>query len=58
MLTLSGANLGTYQDYVVGLPRSTRDHVSNQLKFGPDGAIYFAQAGNTASGRNRRCAVA
>ena len=47
---LSGPDLRTYQDYVVGLPRSTRDHVTNQLKFGPDGAIYIPQAGNTAMG--------
>jgi len=36
---LSGPELGTVQDYVVGLPRSTRDHVTNQPKFGPDGAM-------------------
>jgi hypothetical protein len=47
---LAGPDLATVQDYVVGLPRSTRDHVTNQLTFGPDGAIYFAQAGNTAMG--------
>jgi hypothetical protein len=47
---LSGPNLATVQDYVVGLPRSTRDHVTNQLTFGPDGAIYFPQASNTAMG--------
>jgi hypothetical protein len=47
---LSGPDLATVQDYVVGLPRSTRDHVTNQLVFGPDGAIYFPQASNTAMG--------
>jgi hypothetical protein len=47
---LSGPDLGVVEDYVVGLPRSTRDHVANQLTFGPDGAIYFAQPSNTAMG--------
>ena len=47
---LSGPNLGTYQDYVVNLPRSVRDHLNNQMDFGPDGALYFAQASNTAMG--------
>src|SRR6185436_19703204 len=47
---LSGPDLATVQDYVVGLPRSTRDHVTNQLTFGPDGAIYFPQASITAMG--------
>ena len=47
---LSGASLGTYQDYVVNLPRSVRDHLNNQMEFGPDGALYFCQASNTAMG--------
>lgn len=47
---LSGSDLGTYQDYVVGLPRSVRDHLNNQMAFGPDGALYFGQASNTALG--------
>ncbi len=38
---VSGANLQNYQDYVIGLPRSVRDHVADQLHFGPDGALYF-----------------
>lgn len=29
---LSGAGLGTYQDYVIDLPRSVRDHLTNQIK--------------------------
>ena len=44
---LSGPDLATYQDYVIGLPRSVRDHLTNQIDFGPDGALYFAQASNT-----------
>jgi hypothetical protein len=48
---LSGANLGTYKDYVTGLPRSVRDHLTNQATFGPDGKLYVAQAANTAMGQ-------
>ena len=47
---LGGADLGEYQDYVVGLPRAVRDHLNNQPVFGPDGALYFCQASNTAMG--------
>ncbi len=47
---LSGPNLDQVQDYVVGLPRSVRDHVTNQLHFGPDGALYVSQASTTAMG--------
>ena len=47
---LSGPSLGTVQDYVINLPRSTRDHVTNSLSFGPDGALYFLQGSNTAMG--------
>jgi hypothetical protein len=47
---LSGAGLGQCQDYVVGLPRSVRDHLNNQPSFGPDGALYFCQASDTAMG--------
>jgi hypothetical protein len=47
---LSGANLDTVQDFVVGLPRSIRDHMTNSLAFGPDGALYVAQGSNSAMG--------
>ena len=47
---LTGPALGTYQDYVFNLPRSVRDHLTNQMDFGPDGALYVAQASNTAMG--------
>ena len=47
---LSGPDLGTCQDYVTGLPRAVRDHLNNQPVFGPDGALYFCQASNTAMG--------
>ena len=47
---LSGPNLEIVEDVIVGLPRSIRDHLNNQPTFGPDGALYFPQGGNTASG--------
>ena len=47
---MSGPNLAIVQDYVVGLPRSARDHVTNSLTFGADGAIYFLQGSNTGVG--------
>jgi len=47
---LSGANLQTVQDYVINLPRSAKDHVTNGLDFGPDGALYALQGSNSAMG--------
>lgn len=38
------------QDYVVGLPRSAKDHLSNSLAFGPDGNLYMTQSSNSAMG--------
>jgi hypothetical protein len=47
---LSGSDLQTVQDYVINLPRSTKDHVTNGITFGPDGALYALQGSNTAMG--------
>jgi hypothetical protein len=47
---LSGRDLEVAQDVVVNLPRSVRDHLTNQPSFGPDGALYFPQGSNTAFG--------
>ncbi|HLL87965.1 MAG TPA: hypothetical protein VK324_01555 [Tepidisphaeraceae bacterium] len=47
---LSGPNLEQYEDVLVNLPRSVRDHISFQPKFGPDGALYFHQGSNTSWG--------
>ena len=47
---LSGANLTTYRNAVVNLPRSVRDHFNAQPAFGPDGALYFCQASQSAMG--------
>lgn len=48
---LTSAKLSTYRDAVVNLPRSVRDHFTMQLAFGPDGALYFGQASQSAMGR-------
>lgn len=50
LTVMSGPNLGTVQDAVIDLPRSVADHVNNQPVFGPDGALYFAQAAENAFG--------
>ncbi|HEX8911418.1 MAG TPA: Ig-like domain-containing protein [Humisphaera sp.] len=47
---LSGTDLATAEDVIVGLPRSVRDHLTNQPSFGPDGALYIPQASNSAFG--------
>jgi len=38
------------EDYVIGLPRSGKDHLSNSLAFGPDGKLYLTQGSNSAMG--------
>lgn len=49
---LSGPNLENVQDIVVGLPRSSKDHVTNSVAFNPaePGVLYFVQGSNTAMG--------
>jgi hypothetical protein len=47
---LSGPDLKNVQDIVINLPRSTKDHLTNSIAFGPDGALYIAQGSNTAMG--------
>jgi glucose/arabinose dehydrogenase len=47
---LSGRDLATVEDVVVNLPRSVRDHLTNQPSFGPDGALYIPQGSNTSFG--------
>ncbi|MBC8123923.1 MAG: choice-of-anchor D domain-containing protein [Gemmatimonadaceae bacterium] len=51
-LTLSSAPAfeATVQDYVSGLPRSAKDHLTNSLAFGPDGLLYLTQGSNSAMG--------
>jgi hypothetical protein len=47
---LSGTDLTTVQDYVVNLPRSIRDHETNSIAFGPDGALYVSQGSDSTMG--------
>ena len=47
---ISGSDLSKYQDVVVNLPRAWKDHLNFQLRFGPDGAIYFDQGSHTSNG--------
>ncbi len=53
-----GANIGTGSeswsktDYIDGLPRSRKDHLSNSIVYGPDGALYLTQGSITAMGRH------
>ncbi|MEO6435846.1 MAG: Ig-like domain-containing protein, partial [Tepidisphaeraceae bacterium] len=47
---LTGANLQNVTTAVINLPRSVRDHLTNQMVFGPDGALYISQGSNTAMG--------
>lgn len=49
---LSGSNLETVQDYVIGLPRSIRDHMTNgiALKTNEPNVLYVLQGSNSAMG--------
>ncbi|ULH17586.1 NPCBM/NEW2 domain-containing protein (plasmid) [Deinococcus sp. KNUC1210] len=49
---LSGPNLENVQDYVVGLPRSIRDHQTNSVSFhaSEPNVLYVLQGSNTAMG--------
>ncbi|GAB7044459.1 hypothetical protein JCM9533A_83100 [Catenuloplanes niger JCM 9533] len=47
---LSGPDLSVYTDVVTNLPRSVKDHETNSLAFGPDGALYVSQGANNAMG--------
>jgi hypothetical protein len=49
---LSGNNLQNVQDVLINLPRSARDHLTNSIAFGPDGALYFSQGSNSAMGHS------
>ena len=37
-------------DVITGLPRSVGDHMTNGLRFGPDGKLYVAQGANNGYG--------
>jgi glucose/arabinose dehydrogenase len=47
---VSGNDLHEYRDVIVNLPRSWRDHLNNQIVFGPDRALYWSQSSHTAMG--------
>ena len=47
---IDGDHLEHYQDYVVGLPRAWRDHLSFKIVVGPDGCLYFDQGSNSSTG--------
>ncbi|MFE6337217.1 Ig-like domain-containing protein [Streptomyces sp. NPDC057798] len=47
---LSGPDLSVYTEVVSRLPRSVKDHETNSLAFGPDGALYVSQGANNAMG--------
>lgn len=47
---LSGPALNKVEDVLINLPRSAKDHLTNSIAFGPDGALYFTQGSNTAMG--------
>lgn len=40
----------TQQTFITGLPRSIKEHMSNSLAFGPDGALYLTQGSLTGMG--------
>ena len=45
-----GFVVSSWVDMVSGLPRSAKDHMTNSLAFGPDGALYVTEGSTTASG--------
>lgn len=49
---LTGPNLETVQDYVVDLPRSVRDHMTNSIEFKSTepNVLYVSQGSNSAMG--------
>ena len=49
---LSGANLQSYNDVIIGIPRSVKDHMNNQISFDRSGNnFFFAIPSMTAMGR-------
>ncbi|MDQ3292736.1 MAG: Ig-like domain-containing protein, partial [Bacteroidota bacterium] len=47
---LSGPYLQDEQLVITRLPRSTKDHLTNSVAFGPDGALYISQGSNSSMG--------
>ena len=49
-LTGTSASSLVRTDVVTGLPRSVGNHMNNGISFGPDGAMYLGQGGNSGYG--------
>ncbi|QMU31383.1 T9SS type A sorting domain-containing protein [Adhaeribacter radiodurans] len=47
---LSGPGLQNEQLVITRLPRSTKDHLTNSVQFGPDGALYISQGSHSSMG--------
>ena len=47
---LTGTNLTTKRDVILGLPRACKDHETNSVAFGPDGWLYFTQGSTSGYG--------
>ncbi len=45
-----GGETWTRTDYIVGLPRSIRDHLTNSIEFGTDGMMYVTQGSISGAG--------
>lgn len=45
-----GSNLQKYSELVYNLPRSYKDHLTNQMALGADGALYVTQGSQSAMG--------
>ncbi|MBE9585861.1 Ig-like domain-containing protein [Mucilaginibacter sp. JRF] len=47
---LTGDSLSNEELIINKLPRSTRDHLTNSIAFGPDSALYISQGSNSSAG--------
>ena len=47
---MAGPELEDVGDVVIHLPRTIRDHMTNQPDIGPDGALYFPQGSSSSYG--------
>ena len=47
---LSGPDLATCDDVLVGLPRAYKDHLNFQIAFDKEGGLYFTQGSHTSVG--------
>ena len=47
---LSGPDLSVFQNYVIGLPHSYKDHMTNSIEFNSDGDLFLPIGSNSAMG--------